>query len=71
MQGKPSAEYLQSTPMASNESANDREYHRQSFDSTYHPIIYELIRDLEKQAKSLLKTLFSRMKTPLIRVINH
>ena len=38
--------------MASNESANDREYYRQSFDSTYHPVIYELIRDLEKQAKS-------------------
>ena len=38
--------------MASNESANDREYYRQSFDSTYHPIIYELVRDLEKQAKS-------------------
>ena len=52
MLGKPTAWYLRSTPMASKESRNDREYYRQSFDSTYHPVIYELIRDLEKQAES-------------------
>ena len=38
--------------MASNESANDREYYRQSFDRIYHPIIYELIRELQVRAES-------------------
>ena len=52
MKGKPSALYIRSTPMASKESTNEREYYRQSFDSTYHPIIYELIRELQQQAES-------------------
>ena len=38
--------------MSAKESANDREYYRQSFDSIHQPVIYELVRDLEKQAKS-------------------
>ena len=37
--------------MASKETVNDREFYRQHFDPTYHPIIYDLISELQLQAE--------------------
>ena len=37
--------------MASKESVNTREYYRQQFDSTYLPIIYHLLNQLQQQAE--------------------
>ena len=37
--------------MAAKETVNNREYYRQSFDPTYHPIIYNLVSHLQVQAE--------------------
>lgn len=51
--GKVSAKYVRETPSVSKESVNDREYYRKEFDSTYHSLIYQLVKELQKQAEEL------------------
>ena len=49
--GKVSAKYVRETPSSSKESVNDREYYRKEFDPTYHPLIYQLVKELQEQAE--------------------
>ena len=49
--GKVSAKYVRETPSSSKESVNDREYYRKEFDPTYHPLIYDLVKELQEQAE--------------------
>ena len=42
---------MRETPSSSKESVNDREYYRKEFDPTYHPLIYDLMKNLVKQAE--------------------
>lgn len=53
--GKKNAKYVRPSPKMSKQSSTFSEYYRESFDSTFHPLVYKMLNELSIQAGDFQK----------------